>query len=175
MPGGERDDGLSPVCHPTPRPPPVAPSFTDKKDQRHFRHKSEWWRGWIVVGLCIKMRQICYCCDDRYAKTCSATFVLFFWKRSQYELLCCFDNMKLTISLPSWLSSTMKDHRAVFLLPSAHPHTNINTQTEKHCTLYNFGVLSILWPAKRGSNMGRCLGLSDFWRLNNCSQAMQIS
>lgn len=40
MPGGERDDGLSPVCHPTPCPPAVPPA-ANKKDQRHFSDKKE--------------------------------------------------------------------------------------------------------------------------------------
>lgn len=31
MPGGERDDGLSPVCHPTPCPPAVAPPLCPTK------------------------------------------------------------------------------------------------------------------------------------------------
>lgn len=60
-------------------------------------------------------------------------FFFFFFKAISWVIGSCFDYTTLTISLPGWLCCTVKDHRAVFPLPSAHPRTNMSTQTEKHC------------------------------------------
>lgn len=137
----------------------------------------------MVVGLCIKMQQICECCHGRYTKTCTGTFCCCSTISRINES--CFDYMKLTISLPSWLSCTMKDHREVFLLPSSHPRTNMCTQTDENRTLSNFGMLNIPWPADRGFKMLSFWGVSEFGRLNRpniciecnalCSQMMEIS
>lgn len=142
--------------------PQVAPSPTDKKDQRHFYDKPKWGRGWIVVGLCMKMQQICQCRDGRYTKTCTGTFCCFSAISRINE--CCFDYVKLTIRLPSWLSSTMRDHRDVFPLPSSHPRTNMSTQTDERRAVSNVRMMNIPWPSSRGFKM------LSFWSVSECGR-----
>lgn len=163
MPGGERDDGLSPVCHPTPRPPSCPLPYWQKRPKT-FPRQTRVGEGMNrsralyqnAANLSLLRWQIC---KDSY---CNILSFFFFFKAISWVIGSCFDYTTLTISLPGWLCCTVKDHRAVFPLPSAHPHTNMSTQTEKHCTLCNFGMLNIPWPANGGLNMLSFLGCFRF-------------
>lgn len=125
MPGGERDDGLSPVCHPTPRPPSCPLPYWQKRPKtfpRQTRVGEGMNRSRALyqnsANLSLLRWQIC---KDSYCN-----ILLFFLKAISWVIGSCFDYTKLTISLPGWLCCTVKDHRAVF------PPSSLCTPTHKH-------------------------------------------
>lgn len=119
MPGGERDDGLSPVCHPTPHPPAVASSPTDKKDQRHFRNKT-----WMGEGMDCRRalyQNAAYLSPLRW-QIGEGMYCNIFWGGTGS----CFDYMKPT-------ELYYERSQASFSSSSSHLRTNMVTQTEKLC------------------------------------------
>ena len=87
-------------------------------------------RGWIVVVLCIKMQRMWQCCQtDVWGHGVRRVVIFSFFWLIWGVFRRCFDHMRLTITQPNYLSRTMKDHNAVFLLPSANPRTHTHTHT----------------------------------------------
>ena len=120
------------VAPPAPTDPsPIVPKKKEEEDQRHFHDKPQTGgRGSIVfVSKCGE-------CDSVVMtdtpKMRGATFCRFLFPpdlRSFWGVV--FDRVQLTMSPPSSLSCTMRDHSAVFLPPSAtptHKHEHTNTR-----------------------------------------------